>query len=60
MSDATANQDVSPETRPELEITDSVEKDSKGIGYIMNLIGMYGLFFLCMIVIAWFGIFSEV
>ena len=60
MSDVTANQDTNLETRPELEVTTSVEKDSKGIGYITNLIGMYGLFFLCMIVIAWFGIFSEV
>ena len=60
MSDAAANQDANLETRPELEITGSVEKDSKGISYVMNLIGMYGLFFLCMIVIAWFGIFSEV
>lgn len=60
MSEATANQDANLETRPELEITGSVERDSKGISYIMNLIGMYGLFFFCMIVIAWFGIFSEV
>lgn len=60
MSDASANSDANLETRPELEVTTSVERDSKGIGYIMNLIGMYGLFFLCMIVIAWFGIFSEV
>ena len=60
MSDMTASQDANLETRPELEVTTSVEKDSKGIGYIMNLIGMYGLFFFCMIVIAWFGIFSEV
>lgn len=60
MSDVTTNQDTNLETRPELEVTTSVEKDSKGIAYIMNLIGMYGLFFLCMIVIAWFGIFSEV
>ena len=59
MSEA-ATQDASLETRPELEVLDSVERDSKGIGYIMNLIGMYGLFFFCMIVIAWFGIFSEV
>ena len=34
MSDVTANQDLNLETRPELEVTTSVEKDSKGIGYI--------------------------
>jgi len=59
MSEAAVSE-ANLETRPELEVTGSVEKDSKGIGYIMNLIGMYGLFFVCMIVIAWFGIFSEV
>ena len=60
MSDTTTNPDANLETRPELEVTASVEKDAKGISYVMNLIGMYGLFFFCMIVIAWFGIFSEV
>ena len=62
MSEATAptTPEVNLETRPELEVTSSVEKDSKGIGYIMNLVAMYGLFFICMVVIAWFGIFSEV
>jgi hypothetical protein len=48
------------EVRPELESTDALEKDSKGVGYVINLIGVYALFFIFMIVIAWFGIFSEV
>jgi hypothetical protein len=52
--------EANQENRPELEVTNSVERDAKGISYIMNLVAMYGLFFICMIVIAWFGIFSEV
>jgi hypothetical protein len=48
------------EARPELESTDAVEKDAKGVGYIINLVAVYALFFIFMIAIAWFGIFSEV
>lgn len=66
MSDATT-QDIRPnadsqvlDRSTELELTESVEKDRKGVSYIMNLIAMYGLFFVFMLVIAWFGIFSEV
>ncbi len=44
----------------ETEGLSSLERDEKGVGYIMNLVGMYLLFAICMIIIAWFGIFSEV
>jgi hypothetical protein len=40
--------------------TDAVEKDKKGIGYIISLAALYLTFFISMIIIAWFGIFSEV
>jgi hypothetical protein len=59
VSDAT-REDLVTEARPELESTEAVEKDSKGVGYIINLVAVYGLFFIFMIAIAWFGIFSEV
>ncbi|NJK44362.1 MAG: hypothetical protein HC933_08835 [Pleurocapsa sp. SU_196_0] len=59
MSEATREEMVL-EARPELESTDSVEKDAKGVGFIINLVAMYALFFIFMIAIAWFGIFSEV
>ena len=39
---------------------ESVDKDKKGTGYIVQLIGVYLLFFVSMVIIAWFGIFSEV
>ena len=39
---------------------DNVDKDKKGTGYIVQLIGVYLLFFVSMVIIAWFGIFSEV
>jgi hypothetical protein len=46
--------------RVETEGVETQEKDEKGIGYIMNLVGLYLLFAICMVAIAWFGIFSEV
>ena len=46
--------------RVETENAESVEKDEKGIGYIMNLVGLYLIFAICMVTVAWFGIFSEV
>ncbi len=47
-------------TRPNLEQVAAPEKDEKGVMYVINMIGMYALFVISMIVIAWFGIFSEV
>jgi hypothetical protein len=41
-------------------VTEAVETDKKGVGYIINLVALYLTFFISMIVIAWFGIFSEV
>jgi hypothetical protein len=46
--------------RVETEGLETQEKDEKGVSYIMNLVGLYLLFAICMITIAWFGIFSEV
>ncbi len=46
--------------RVETEGVETQEKDEKGINYVMNLVGMYLLFAVCMVAIAWFGIFSEV
>jgi hypothetical protein len=45
---------------PETEMVESKERDTKGVSYIMNLVAVYAIFFISMIVIAWFGIFSEV
>ncbi len=45
---------------PETEMVESRERDTKGVSYIMNLVAVYAIFFISMIVIAWFGIFSEV
>lgn len=46
--------------RVETEGVETQEKDEKGVSYIMNLVGLYLLFAICMVVVAWFGIFSEV
>jgi hypothetical protein len=46
--------------RVETEGLETQEKDEKGISYVMNLVGLYLLFAICMVAIAWFGIFSEV
>ncbi len=46
--------------RPELEQVASTEKDSRGVGYIMNWVSLILLFVISMIAIAWFGPFSEV
>lgn len=50
---------------PQLEIAATEapvapERDSRGVSYIFNLIGLYLSFFMALLVIAWFGIFSEV
>jgi hypothetical protein len=45
---------------PETEAVESKERDTKGVSYIMNLVAVYAIFFVSMIIIAWFGIFSEV
>lgn len=45
---------------PETEAVESTERDTKGVSYIMNLVAVYAIFFISMIIIAWFGIFSEV
>ncbi len=45
---------------PETESVESTERDTKGVSYILNLVAVYAIFFISMIVIAWFGIFSEV
>jgi hypothetical protein len=62
-----ANQNFDPQNlenhdliQVETESIESVEKDEKGIGYIMNLVGLYLIFAICMVTVAWFGIFSEV
>lgn len=46
--------------RPELEQVATAEKDSRGVGYIMNWVSLILLFVISMIAIAWFGPFSEV
>jgi hypothetical protein len=46
--------------RPELEQVGTAEKDSRGVGYIMNWVSLILLFVFSMIAIAWFGPFSEV
>ncbi len=46
--------------RPELEQVATVEKDARGIGYVMNWISLIVLFVVSMAIIAWFGPFSEV
>ena len=46
--------------RPELEQVVSLEKDSRGVGYVMNWVSLILLFVISMIAIAWFGPFSEV
>lgn len=52
---------LEPQTpSPETEMVESKERDTKGVSYIMNLVAVYAIFFISMIVIAWFGIFSEV
>lgn len=46
--------------RPELEQVTTTEKDSRGVGYVMNWVSLILLFVISMIAIAWFGPFSEV
>jgi hypothetical protein len=46
--------------RPELEQVVTAEKDSRGVGYVMNWISLIFLFVVSMMIIAWFGPFSEV
>ncbi len=46
--------------RPELEQVGTAEKDSRGVGYLMNWVSLILLFVISMIAIAWFGPFSEV
>ena len=46
--------------RPELEQVMTAEKDSRGVGYVMNWVSLILLFVISMIAIAWFGPFSEV
>jgi hypothetical protein len=46
--------------RPELEQVETTEKDSRGVGYVINWISLILLFVLSMMIIAWFGPFSEV
>jgi hypothetical protein len=46
--------------RPELEQVETTEKDSRGVGYVMNWVSLILLFVISMIAIAWFGPFSEV
>ena len=46
--------------RPELEQVVSAEKDSRGVGYLINWVSLSLLFVISMIAIAWFGPFSEV
>lgn len=36
------------------------ERDARGVSYVFNLIGLYLTFFLSLLLMAWFGIFSEV
>jgi hypothetical protein len=47
-------------TRPNTEQVVAPEKDEKGVVYVINMIGMFLLFGISMIIIAWFGLFSEV
>jgi ABC-type Na+ efflux pump permease subunit len=46
--------------RPNLEQVTAPEKDEKGVVYVVNMICMFLLFGISMIIIAWFGLFSEV
>ena len=43
----------------DIEAPTSVERDARGLSYIANLIALYLLFGISLLVIAWFGIFSE-
>lgn len=55
------NADVpATDTMGTLESPVAPERDSRGVSYIFNLIGMYLVFFVSLAIIAWFGIFSEV
>jgi hypothetical protein len=54
------NGESSLTVRPELEQVATTEKDSRGVGYVMNWVSLILLFVISMIAIAWFGPFSEV
>jgi hypothetical protein len=60
MSQPTQNLENHDLIKTETEGVETQEKDEKGISYVMNLVGLYLLFAICMVAIAWFGIFSEV
>jgi hypothetical protein len=60
MSQPTQNLENHDLIKTETEGVETLEKDEKGISYVMNLVGLYLLFAICMVAIAWFGIFSEV
>jgi hypothetical protein len=60
MSQPSQNLENHDVVRVETEGVETQEKDEKGISYVMNLVGLYLLFAICMVAIAWFGIFSEV
>ena len=36
------------------------ERDSRGVSYVFNLVALYATFAVSLLIIAWFGIFSEV
>ncbi len=58
MSDPTPDR---PLTTVEKDVREyAQDSDKKGVSYIWNLIAVYAVFGLCMIVVAWFGVFSEV
>lgn len=42
-----------------LEAPVATERDTRGVGYVMSLIGLYLTFFVFFVAVAWFGIFSE-
>ncbi len=57
---------VPVEKTPELDLPSNIEatvaeeRDPKGVSYIFSLVGIYVVFAICMAVVAWFGVFSEV
>lgn len=56
---------VMAEDVPQLEVAATEapvapERDARGVSYVFNLIALYASFATFLLIIAWFGIFSEV
>jgi hypothetical protein len=43
-----------------VEVPVAPERDSRGVSYVFNLVALYAIFAVSLLIIAWFGIFSEV